>query len=617
MKQLWIYDLEQFRNFHSGTFKSVSTGEVRVFQIGVGKNDLEAYYKFLMTEVSGLIGFNNVNYDYPLLHFVLTSYQMFFVNNYPENEIASLMYDEGQRIINSEYSAIRAPLIPQLDLFRIWHFDNKARMMSLKAVEIALNMPNVQDLPYPFDHWVLNDQVQEILDYNLNDVNATEEFYNFSKAKIDLRRELTNTFNLPLMNANDPKIGEMIFAKLLSEELNIPMWELKKMRTSRSSIDLGEITLPYINFNTAALQRLKTSIESKTITETKDSLSYSVPYRNIMLQYGLGGLHACCKSGVYDSDDEYIIVDVDVKSFYPNIAIANDFYPEHLNGGFCKVYKQLYTKRATIPKSNPINAAYKLMLNGAYGKSNDVNSFFYDPKFTMSITVNGQLLLTMLIEAICDRIGQDIFIVQVNTDGATFRIKRSDYIKLQSACHEWEEITGLELEYANYKKMVIRDVNNYSAQYENGDIKHKGAFEIDKEIHKDHSMKVVRIATEKYYFEGIPIERTIREHDNVYDFCKRYKATKGWTPRYDQIINGNKVSKDLSKNVRYFVSNDGNSSLLKIKDTGKKVQVESGQSVREFNQYYACENYGIDFNYYIREADKLKNAVYDGQQTLF
>jgi DNA polymerase elongation subunit (family B) len=615
MKQIWIYDIEQFCNLHTNTFMSKNTKEKRVFQIGFGKNDLVSYVHFLKTECAGLVGFNNEDYDYPMLHYIFENFHK--LQYMTSNEINQLLYDESQRIIHTEYPAIKQPIIKQLDLFKIWHFNNKARMMSLKAIEIALNMENVQDLPFAFDQPVQENQINIILDYNLNDVEATYNFYKFSADRIALRNQLSEKFKINLRNANDTKIGESIFAKLLSQELNIPIWDLKKMRTHRTSIPLSEIILPGIIFYDEIFTNLRYKLENKIIVETKDSLSYSIPYKGIMLQYGLGGLHACCEPGVYKSNDEYIIVDVDVKSYYPNISIVNNFYPEHLGKAFCRIYKNIYEKRTTIPKSDPTNYAYKLMLNGTYGKSNDKYSFFYDPKFTMSITVNGQLLLTMLLDMVMQEIGRHTSIIQINTDGITFKIRRSDYDNLVEVCKQWEDRTNLELEYADYNQMIIRDVNNYSAQYMNGDIKHKGAFEIDKEIHKDQSMKVVRIALEKYFFEGIPVEQTIRNHDNIYDFCKRYKATKGWTPIYKYIECGEVVSETLSKNVRYYISSDGNSSLTKVHDDGRVIQVESGKSVRAFNQYIELENYQIDYSYYIAETYKLIYAVDDGQMKMF
>ena len=141
-KKVWIFDLEQYENFHSGTFVNRDDeNDVRVFVIHETRDDIAEYYKFLQEEVSGLIGFNNVNYDYPLLHLFLNIMPIYTRTEemITPRQLNELLHRKSQNIINSEYSAIPEwyVLIPQLDLFRIHHFDNKAKRTSLKAVEIA------------------------------------------------------------------------------------------------------------------------------------------------------------------------------------------------------------------------------------------------------------------------------------------------------------------------------------------------------------------------------------------------------------------------------------------------------------------------------------------------
>ena len=106
----------------------------------------------------------------------------------------------------------------------------------------------------------------------------------------------------------------------------------------------------------------------------------------------------------------------------------------------------------------------KLALNGVYGDSNNVYSVFYDPLYTMKITLNGQLLLCLLAEKLMQY--RDLEMIQINTDGLTVRIPRNMKSYVDDIRAWWEEVTGLELEEAVYSRMFIRDVNNYIAEYE-------------------------------------------------------------------------------------------------------------------------------------------------------
>ena len=156
-----------------------------------------------------------------------------------------------------------------------------------------------------------------------------------------------------------------------------------------------------------------------------------------------------------------VIISSDVTSFYPNLAIRNKFSPGHFpKEEFCDQYEWFFNERKKIPKSNPMNYVYKIILNSTFGLSNDENSFFYDPELCMKITVNGQLTLMMLYEQIMERIPDAVALLH-NTDGIETMIPRQYYDDYMKICEEWEDITNLQLEHDEYQKLVLADVNNY------------------------------------------------------------------------------------------------------------------------------------------------------------
>jgi hypothetical protein len=178
---------------------------------------------------------------------------------------------------------------------------------------------------------------------------------------------------------------------------------------------------------------------------------------------------------------------------------------------------------------------------------------------------------------------------------------------------------GLTYEANYYNKMVIRDVNNYSSQYTNGKIKHKGDFEIDRDLHKDPSMKIVRIALEKYFFDGIPVEKTINEHTNIYDFCMRFRVDKDYVAQYKYIDEDNIKIKNLTKTTRYYVSNHGGQLLKKKIANGSITGINVGFISTIFNQYVEkpMNEYNINYKFYILEAKKIINQIENMQLNLF
>ena len=174
------------------------------------------------------------------------------------------------------------------------------------------------------------------------------------------------------------------------------------------------------------------------------------------------------------------------------------------------------------------------------------------------------------------------------------------------------------LEYSYYKMMAIVDVSTYLAVYENGEVKHKSDFEIDKELHKNPSMRIVPIALEKYFIDNIPVEKTIKEHTDIYDFCLMTRCPKKFDLYYYHLA-GNQIVKDkLSKTTRYFASKSGGTLFKLNNESGSSTGILVGQYVTLFNRYYELpiDQYNIDYNFYINECKKIIEKIEPKQEQL-
>lgn len=644
-RKVWVYDIETFGNVFSCIYYNVDTLERRDFVVCKWKDELDEFVKFTTSdEIKGMVGFNNIGFDYPVIHRILVKPHLF--KDKSGEEKARIIKGFANKVIAAEYSNIsdKNTRIPQLDLYKINHFDNIAKRCGLKWCEFALRWNNIQDLPFEHDHELTEEEVEGMMEYNFNDVLATYQLYLDCQGKIELRKKISKSYNLKLLNANDPEIGSEIFAKIICKKRGITWNQLRNQRTHRDEIKLSECIFDYVKFESKKFNKLLTFLKNKVITETKGVFdNLTVNHKGLEYVYGTGGLHAACKPGVYEVDDEYELWDWDVASYYPNLAIKNKIYPEHLGEVFCEIYEEIYNTRKDAKKSGDkiTDAGLKLALNGTYGKSNSRYSYLYDPKFTMSITINGQLLLTMLAE----KFANISTVLQANTDGIVIRIHKSKLKEMHEIVKWWEELTKLELEDSHYSKLVSRDVNNYMAIYTNGKVKYKGAFQIDKEMkgelqyHKDHSKRIVSIAVSLYFTDGIPVKDTILNHFNcgdyyngkiknhgIFDYCLAKKTIGGLKGKPKMIIrglNGGKIfEKQLQKTNRYYVSNKG-FHFIKKYNNGSESQIEAhpqsgrGYKVTVFNKYEKQEKYNVDFTYYIREADKLINSIITLNYSLF
>lgn len=698
----WVFDIETYPNcFTFATMYSNGKG-MRAFEISDRKNEVEELLDFFR-KVKGaghrFVGFNNNNFDYPVIHHILQKARKVHGTEKKLKVTAKELYDVAMKLINSSKenkfgSAIKEKdvIIPQVDLFKVHHFDNKARATSLKMLEYNMRSNDIEDLPFPVG-MTLNDEQKDILiKYNKHDVSETLKFYWYSFENLKLRKDLTEQFGFDCTNFNDTKIGKELFIRTLEKEAPGCCYTKTEFgrevrQTKRDKIVIKECLFPYIKFDRPEFQAVHKWFQNQVITETKgvfsdlmehqlgDVAKYAemvvkkkklsdpvdkknkryVPSEEVIAErrkeqplgwleekelkspkgaksyywcwnvaetlnvlingfrydYGVGGIHGATQ-GTIRSTNSRKIRTLDVASYYPNMAIANEIYPKHLGKTFCKVYADLYEQRKATPKGSAANAALKLALNGVYGDSNNEFSPLLDPAYTMSITIGGQLSLCMLMEKLIDHCNARI--IMCNTDGFEYVIDIDKFEEADKWVKWWEDLTKLQMEGDTYKQMFIRDVNNYISITESGKVKLKGAYEFmdfDKlGWHKNHSAMVIPMAVKAHLVDGIDYEEFIRLHENKFDFMLRTKVPR--SSKLVLVVDEEDVP--LQNICRYYPAKEGGGKLIKIMPP----LVEGGEDRRlgidtEWN-VKPCNNindfsWGVDYKYYIDQAAKLIEAV--------
>lgn len=539
-----IYDIESFPNVFTLTAKTLGNDDTHVFEISERRNDWSDLLNVLTTlghHGVEMVGFNNIGYDYPVIHAMLTGQVT------PD---AAGAYTMTKAIIEStdrfQYHVWPSDrLIPQIDLYKIHHFDNPARATSLKALQFAMRSESVQDLPFEPGTALTADQIDVLIEYNIHDVLETERFLKHSVDMIDFRRELN--VNGDKLNFSDKKIGSQMMVDALGRDVCYQNGQPRQ--TIRSSLALGELIFPTVQLSHPDTSRVRSWLGKQVITETKGVFKdLTATVGDFELVFGLGGIHGSVHRKVYHSDDNRMIVDIDVTSLYPSIAIVNQLAPAHIGPSFYQTLERMRTERLTHAKGTSSNKALKLAMNGAYGDSNSPWSPFFDSAYTMATTINGQLLLTMLFEHLTAIPSFEP--IQINTDGITMRVSRQDYDRVQSVCRKWESLTGLQLEEVQYTSMWVRDVNNYLALDVNGTLKAKGAYEDDKEWHKDPSNPCVSKASQLVLQHGMSVEQALMVQADPYDWMIRAKGSRGATIYHGESSTGAKI-------VRFYASLEG------------------------------------------------------------
>lgn len=645
--EYYIYDLETFPNIFSCVIQNAETKDLRVFELSSRKNDLEKFLKtleWLSSTKKVLVGYNNLNFDYALLQFIYKNVKSF--------DLKGLIYQAflfANKLIknNAPYKEDKSSIkIKQLDLMKVHNFDYRATRVSLKVLEVNMCMDSVEDLNFRIGEDIKENEFDNLIKYNKHDVAATLLFFEHSKEEIKFREELSLKYNEDMLNYSDTKIGKRYFIRNLEEKLGSEICYIsgKPKQTIRNFLNFNEIIFDYISFESSEFKSLLKYLKKQysnsmnevfsnikkedleelssfcTLNAKKEASSLHLNYKNFRFDFGTGGLHGSVEGEFYDKSDDYLIIDVDVASYYPSIVIQNGLYPEHLGAEFIDIYKEIRDLRFSYKKGSSQNKMLKLALNSAYGDTNNKFSPFYDYKMTLGITLNGQLMLCMLAEKLFQI--ESVSLIQANTDGLTFKISKDDKNRYEEISKEWQRFTGLELEETIYEKLWIRDVNNYIALKENGEAKKIGAYKYDLAWNQNHSSLVIQKAVEAHLLEGISIEEFIYKHRNKYDFLLNFKATKNIDLVLEKVYSQKKSYVKLPNTIRYFISKNGLplKKILPSLNESKEprvVGINVGYKVELCNRIEQFSYLDLDFEFYIKEAHKLIEPFKKKQETLF
>ena len=540
-KRFWVHDIEVFPNFFCTSIREIGTDKIITFEISDRKNQLKELQEFYKKrEKEFIISFNGKDFDDFFINVIL-----------PVKTVTNKqLYNLGQYLIKmdkwweSKIKDFRHSKWFTVDLFRFWSkMLRLSKNLSLKSLGIQMNYHTVQDLPYPFDKHLTHEEMDHVIAYNIHDINITEMLFNKKKKEFDMRMDVYKEHKIDCFAYDDPKIA-MTLLKIEYEKTGKEFSSLKK---EFSSININDIllskivelikTLPKKNcnkFNTyysvhnylEYLQNLSVSsmseISAKIITTQKNGMILE----SIL---GSGGIHSTAFKGVLTPKDGECLLDIDYSSFYPSLIEIlgglGDALPTYSKIKETRIRYKKLMKHPDTPKDkieyyNTQQSKMKLQINGTYGMLNNKYSDISNMKDALSTTINGQLILQFLMESVTIKF--DCSAIYANTDGIVLLCKQKDKENIKMFLENISTSISdkLVLEYEEFSKMILSNVNNFINITTSGKLKKKGKlFITNPKLGDSVDQLIVPKALEAYYTKGIPIDEFLRSHDNIFDFC--------------------------------------------------------------------------------------------------
>lgn len=625
-----LYDIEVFPNCFHCTCKDSESHKLHKFEISNRKNQLEELVDFFYHKrVEHVIcGYNNKHYDDIIINYMIRFYGIMKRLGYLR--ICNSLYYLSKEIISSEKTEKTDKIKEYKYANYFYSFDlmtmlySSKQQKSLKEIEILLHMNNVQEFDGSFDSRLLDGEIDNMIAYNVNDVEATEALLNKVKDEVELRLTVEKEWKFDALSMSGVRFGEEILLREYRKYNKASKDDLKAITRRIGNISLKDIILPFIQYSNPKLKEVLLDVKNAICNPCKsdkkqENYEKKFVLSNICYSIGEGGIHTINEPRIFKPKDGQFIGHSDVTSMYPSLALIYKWLPVHLGKEFWNVYKSLYEERVAAKHSGEKlkSKAFKQALNALTGKMQQESSWAYDPLSIYKIRINGQLILLMLVDKL---IALNCEIVQVNTDGVVYIANESDREAINHAVKDIEQLTQLTFESDDYESFYQYDVNNYfgirkgySQSRDPRLIEKKGRFITEIGFNNSMTPVVIPKAVINYFLTKEPIDKFIKEDRDIRDFLMSQSVNREFKVEYGR--------KPIQRINRYYASNSGY-YLMRIKDKtyeAKREEKITDCGVRILDTMDSIDTDGkkINYQYYIGKANKIVSAFTNRQLTLF
>lgn len=621
---------------------------------------------YWLIQKADYFGYNNRKYDRLMLSALLMYYNQFD----KPSKLITFLYETSQRVIrNSNNDTLWTDnftslilrnnvAFRDLDLFQIFRLDHYHK--SLKQTSINIKWYNLKEYTMPpigdldrhyyherlpeakgmtdrelnihyrnvFERFIPREYLQEMADYNDNDVYIVAELIRMNQEEVLLRYRISEEYNVDVYSASRSTIADKVIVKLYSKFTGLHPKAFIDTKTIRRKIVVSEILSDKISFSTPELNDILSDIRSLTLRGEKGEFDREFTFMGTSYTIATGGLHSNEIPAVYTENDDNIIVDRDVASYYPNMIRSLKVCQKHLipKAWFriadTIVDERLEHKHLAKDKSLDVMerdkhataaACLKIVANaGIFGKMGSEKSFLCDKKAMYQVTINGQLFLLMLIEKL-ELAG--IHVISANTDGIVTIVPRELEQTADDICHWWEKHLGLELEFTYYTKYVTEGVNSYLTVKRGGSSKFKGRMNPKmflEDLSKGYNSPIVAKCVTEYFINGTPVMETLRNAKSILDFCRTQNVNHKYRLEFTHVVDGKIRTDVVQRNTRFYISSTGG-TLMKVESMGwndngeeqvKKSSLCAGQRVSICNTVDDTDisELNVNYLYYYNEA---------------
>lgn len=585
MTKTAILDTEVLPDYFLLSFLNVDTGNVTEFEMYPSKDlDVRTVRKVMGTYRT--VSFNGKGFDLPIIAAALMG-----------ADCAALVRVRDKIIMGNAKPWMLDIEVPEWDHIDI--IEVAPGIASLKIYGGRLHFDKMQDLPLDPHAPVLPEQRAGIRTYCANDLFTTKALFDRLAPQIALRERMGAQYEIDLRSKSDAQIAEAVIKHEVERRSGQRLPKRDPFEHAGKSFKYKppafiEFTSPVMRDTLDVVRSAEFVIQSNGVVKMpKEIADLRIAMGGSRYQMGIGGLHSTEKSVAHFADDDTILVDRDVTSYYPSIILNCGLRPAHMGEHFTAVYQSIVNRRIAAKRAgDTVTAdALKITINGSFGKFGSPYSALYSPTLLIQTTVTGQLSLLMLIEMLES---EGISVVSANTDGVVIKCQRRLQPMLELVIDEWEMRTGFGTEETQYLALYSRDVNNYVAIKNNG-YKLKGVY-APAGLQKNPTNEIVSEAVVAFLRHGTPVADTVHQCQDIRKFVT-IRTVKGGAVKDDEY---------LGKAVRWYYAT-GVDGTINYKINGYTVPRSEG--AKPLMQLPAEFPGDVDHQWYIAEAESVLRDI--------
>lgn len=343
-KPVIIYDTECYRNFWllKWRFRNGVTQAYRLYEgQRLSHGEIQDIVRTFDTVTA--ISFNGNYYDVPMIAAALQGYtpaDLKVINN-------KIIVD---KVKPWELNIPEWKPADHIDVMEV-----APGMGGQKQYAGRIHSKKMQDLPYEPEALLTLEQIINIDLYNDNDLDVLEELYDELMPQIQQREALGKRYGLDLRSKSDAQVAEAVLKnrceqatgrRLYKPDIN---WNLTFKYNPPGYIGF---TLPQLQrafmlactatFRLGASGAVDMPPELKDLEIVIGEASYTI---------GIGGLHSSEKRTVHIEDDVYILRDIDVEAYYPNLMLKAGAFPPALGEAFLREFESIRDERVFSKKA--------------------------------------------------------------------------------------------------------------------------------------------------------------------------------------------------------------------------------------------------------------------------